>query len=174
MEEFFRYIRNLSPVKFFTTSIVCGVAASEFVLAASEFTFFAGSVSGWCYLFVGSVSRRYGPNYIRILPFSFEWFRPIQRNIYIYTRYIRWTQNHQNWSFGQCDADNALHKEFICWEGHCFYFCPFARHCMPCALLSSALCVAAPVVEGHECSTINEADFGAHQSKRKQNRVLVT
>jgi hypothetical protein len=32
------------------------------------------------------------------------------------------------------------------------------------ALLSSALCAAAPVVEGHDCSTINEKDFGAHQS----------
>ena len=64
--------------------------------------------------------------------------------IHIYTRYIRWTQNHQNWSFGQCDADNALHKEFICWEHHYFYFYPFVRHCMPDALLSSALCTAAP------------------------------
>jgi len=42
----FRYIRNLSPVKFLTTRIVCGVAASEFVLAASEFIFFAGSDLG--------------------------------------------------------------------------------------------------------------------------------
>jgi hypothetical protein len=37
---------------------------------------------------------------------------------------------------------------------------------MPGALLSSALCAEAPVVEPHERSTINEADFGVHHQSK--------
>ena len=46
----FRCIRNLSPAKFFTTHIVCGMTwwHLKFVSAPSDFLFFAGSVSRWC------------------------------------------------------------------------------------------------------------------------------